>query len=78
MEDLKESSTFDEAYENDEWRKAMGEEIRALKQNQTWELLGDVKTISCKWVYTIKTWPNGSIERYKAQLVAQRYCNNMD
>jgi len=35
MEDIKEPSTFDEAYQNDEWRKAMEEEIQALKQSQT-------------------------------------------
>ena len=34
-EDLKELSTFDEAFRSIEWRKAMEEEVHALKQNQT-------------------------------------------
>ena len=51
----------------------MEEEITALEQNQTWELVPkpkEVKPISYKWVYKIKTRPEGSIERYKPRLVA--------
>ena len=54
----------------------MKEEINALDNNQTWELVPkpkDVKPISCKWVYKIKTRPDGSIERYKARLVARGF-----
>jgi len=28
------------------------------------------KPVSCKWIYKIKTWSNGSVELYKARLVA--------
>ncbi|KAM1630317.1 hypothetical protein ACFX2K_018465 [Malus domestica] len=54
----------------------MKEEIDALQQNQTWDLVPkprDVKSISCKWVYKIKRRPDGSIERYKARLVARGF-----
>ena len=54
----------------------MKEEITALEQNQTWELAPkprDVKPISCKWVYKIKRRTDGSIERFKARLVARRF-----
>ena len=54
----------------------MEEEIKALDANQIWELVPkpkDVKPISCKWVYKVKTRPDGSIERYKARLVARGF-----
>ena len=54
----------------------MEEEIDALKQNETWDLVlkpRDVKTISCKWIYKIKSRPDGSIERYKPHLVARGF-----
>jgi hypothetical protein len=54
----------------------MKEEVNALEQNQTWDIVPkpkDVKPISCKWVYKIKHRANGSIKRYKACLVARGF-----
>lgn len=48
----------------------------ALKENQTWDLVAkpkEVKAISCKWVYKVKTGQDGSIERDKARLVARGF-----
>ncbi|GKC55148.1 TIR-NBS resistance protein [Tanacetum coccineum] len=56
--DRKEPDTFEEAFQNTEWRKAMEEKLDALERNQTWELSPkpkDVKPISCKMcLYKIK------------------------
>ena len=57
----------------------MVEEVNALKKNQTWELTTlpegkkIKKTVGCKWVYTIKYNPDGTINRYKARLVANGF-----
>ncbi|KAK9185737.1 hypothetical protein WN943_026096 [Citrus x changshan-huyou] len=71
-----EPETFEEASQSSKWMTAMKDEIIALEQNQTWELVPkpkDVKPISCRWVYKIKHCPDGSIERYKARLVARGF-----
>ena len=54
----------------------MDKEIEALEVNNTWTLvhLPPGKTaIGCKCVYRIKYLPDGSIERYKAHLVAKGF-----
>ena len=54
----------------------MDKKIVALELNNTWSItslpLGKIP-IECKWVYRIKYHSNGSIEGYKARLVAKRY-----
>ena len=54
----------------------MDKEIEALEVNNTWTLvllpLGKCP-IGCKWVYRVKYLPDGSIERYKAWLVAKGF-----
>jgi hypothetical protein len=58
----------------------MDVEYTALMKNKTWHLVPPQKglnVIGCKWVYKIKRKANGSIDTYKARLVAigfqQRY-----
>ena len=75
-DEVKEPETYVEASQNTAWQKAMEEEIIALEQNQTWELVPrseDVKFISCKWAYEIMCLSDGSIERYKTQYVARGF-----
>ena len=50
--------------------------MKSLKENEVWEMVElpkDRKTVGSKWVYKLKSGPDGSIERYKARLVAQGF-----
>ena len=65
-----------EAMKNQRWKEAMDEEMRALLLNHTWDIVllpEGKKPVGCRWVYTLKCKADGSLERYKARLVAQGY-----
>ena len=54
----------------------MIDEINALDHNDTWDLVelpASKKAIGCKWVFTVKVNPDGSVARLKARLVAKGY-----
>ncbi|XP_015162957.1 uncharacterized mitochondrial protein AtMg00810-like [Solanum tuberosum] len=54
----------------------MQEEYDALIKNQTWELVTrDLSNtvVDCKWLYRIKRKANGSIDRFRALLVAKGF-----
>ena len=54
----------------------MKEELNALYKNHTWDLVTlppGKFVVSCKWVYKIKTFFDGSIEQYKTHLVAKGF-----
>ncbi|XP_073224835.1 uncharacterized protein [Cicer arietinum] len=61
------------------WNNAMQEEICALHLNQTWELVpqsSNANVIRSKWVYHIKFKEDGSVDCFKARLVAQGFTQN--
>ncbi|KAE8696688.1 hypothetical protein F3Y22_tig00110652pilonHSYRG00101 [Hibiscus syriacus] len=71
-----EPKSYHEAIQHPEWVQAMKDEILALETNKTWSVasLPSRKVlIGCKWVYRIKYNAAGTIERYKARLVAKCY-----
>ena len=58
----------------------METELNALKLNNTWDLVPippGKKSIGCQWVYKIKLQADGSLERYKAKLMAQVIHKNL-
>ncbi|GKA86170.1 ribonuclease H-like domain-containing protein [Tanacetum coccineum] len=69
-------SSFEEASKDINWINAMNNEMQALYENGTWELVDlpiGRKAIRSKWVYRIKYMSSGEIERYKARLVAKGF-----
>jgi Reverse transcriptase (RNA-dependent DNA polymerase) len=58
----------------------MNEEMKAIKNNETWEMVDlskGHKPIGVKWVYKKKMTPQGTIERYKTRLIVKSYRQTM-
>ena len=76
---LKLPTTIHEALNGDDstqWKAAIDSELESLIKNKTWKLTplpSNRKPISSKWIFKIKTNPDGSIQRYKAMLVTKGF-----
>ncbi|XP_071728878.1 uncharacterized mitochondrial protein AtMg00820-like [Rutidosis leptorrhynchoides] len=67
-------TSVEQALKSKNWKKAMEVEMEALNDNDTWEkcvIPQGKKPVGNRWVFTIKYKPDGTIERYKARLVAK-------
>ena len=73
---LHEPHTYRGASTDPVWLIVMKEELVALSKNHTWDLVTlppRKSVVGCKEIYKIKTHSDGSIEQYKAHLVAKGF-----
>ena len=59
-----------------DWKEAVSSEMDSLLSNGTWELSElpfGCKPMGCKWVFKKKLKPDGTIDKYKARLMAKGY-----
>lgn len=55
------------------WADAILSEIRALEDNQTWDIVPkppDKNIVDSKWLFKVKYTADGQLDKYKARLVA--------
>ncbi|KAL0368365.1 UNVERIFIED_CONTAM: Retrovirus-related Pol polyprotein from transposon RE1 [Sesamum calycinum] len=73
---IQEPRSFSQACQDERWNATMQHELDALERNQTWDLCdlpANKNAIGSRWVYKVKLLPDGSVDRYKASLVAKGY-----
>lgn len=71
-----EPTTVQQALAAPQWLAIMKTEYAALIQNNIWSLVApppNCKPIGCKWAFRLKENPDGSINKYKAHLVAKKF-----
>lgn len=76
VDSIQEPRTFSQAICKVEWKQAMDQELKALERNNAWNLVPlphGKKTIGSTCVYKVKRKPDGTVDRYKARLMAKGY-----
>ena len=76
MDSISLSNTVRDALSHLGWHSAMVEEMQALSDNDTWDLVPlptRKKVIGCRWVFVVKFNPDGYVARLKTRLVAKGY-----
>ena len=71
-----EPKNFTEAGKNDEWIKAMNEELDQIEKNKTRELVPrpkDKNIVGTKWVFKNKFNPDRQVIRNKERLICKGY-----
>lgn len=67
---------YDEKKGEKVWKDACQDEITSIMKNKTWDLVdlpSGAKAIGLMWVFKVKRNSDGSINKYKARLVAEGY-----
>ena len=71
---MTEPKDFKEASQEDNWIRAMNEELDQIEKNNTWELvprLEDKNVVGSKWVFKNKMNEKGQVVRNKDRLVCK-------
>jgi len=71
-----EPPNFAAAEQEARWRAAMLEEMAAVEENRTWELVdppAGCRPIGLKWVFKVKWNERGEVVRHKARLIAKGF-----
>ena len=77
--DINKSRNLSEAWSNEhnaQWKKATDSEFNALMANDTWQFVPPPENkniVGSRWVFKVKRNADGSVEKFKARLVAQGY-----
>jgi len=59
-----------------DWKKAMDDELKSLKENDVWDVIPKPvgrKIVASRWVFKAKGNAQGEVERYKARLIAKGF-----
>jgi hypothetical protein len=71
-----ETSSYEEAVENQVWKDVMAEEYQSIMKNDVWDVVPRPKeksVVSSKWIYKKKHVVDGSIKKYKVRFVARGF-----
>ncbi|CAL9006850.1 unnamed protein product [Prunus brigantina] len=71
-----EPENYEDAAQDESWRKAMEAELEMIEKNDTWKLVERPfakPVIGVKWVYKTKLNLYGTVQKNKARLVAKGY-----
>ena len=74
--DIKIPKNIQDVLETPEWRASIGDEICALKKNETWELPKlpkGIQHVGCKWILNVKYKVDRSVDHYKVRIVAKGF-----
>lgn len=75
-----EPCTYRETGTNPLWQQSMIDELQALNNSHTWDLVDlplGKSAVGCRFVYKIKTKAVGTMDHYKAQLRANSLIRNI-